>query len=35
MDFAMSDIDRVTIIACGTASYVGMIANTGSSSWRA
>ena len=25
MDFALSDIDRVTIIACGTASYVGMI----------
>ncbi|AOF99362.1 glutamine-fructose-6-phosphate transaminase [Blastomonas sp. RAC04] len=25
MDFELSDIDRVTIIACGTASYVGMI----------
>jgi glucosamine--fructose-6-phosphate aminotransferase (isomerizing) len=25
MDFELADIDRVTIIACGTASYVGMI----------
>ena len=25
MDFALSDIERVTIIACGTASYVGLI----------
>ena len=25
MDFELSDITRVTIIACGTASYVGMI----------
>jgi glucosamine--fructose-6-phosphate aminotransferase (isomerizing) len=25
MDFELSSIDRVTIIACGTASYVGMI----------
>ncbi|WP_439491154.1 glutamine--fructose-6-phosphate transaminase (isomerizing) [Blastomonas fulva] len=25
MDFELSEIDRVTIIACGTASYVGMI----------
>lgn len=25
MDFALSAIERVTIIACGTASYVGMI----------
>ena len=25
MDFELSDIERVTIIACGTASYVGLI----------
>uniref|UniRef100_UPI00406A1D43 glutamine--fructose-6-phosphate transaminase (isomerizing) n=1 Tax=Blastomonas sp. TaxID=1909299 RepID=UPI00406A1D43 len=25
MDFALADIERVTIIACGTASYVGLI----------